>query len=50
MVRKYRAEHRAATKSPHKMVVTVAASGQFSETATVVDSGFVEGGVVEDGL
>jgi hypothetical protein len=31
------------------MVVTVAESGQLGETAPVVDSGLVEGGVVELG-
>jgi hypothetical protein len=32
------------------MIVTITKSGQLSETAPVVDSSLVEGGVVEDDL
>ena len=50
LVRTYRTEHRVATRVRTRLSVTVTESGQLNETAPVVDSGLVEGGVVEDGL
>ena len=49
LVRKYSGVP-GSDQSPHEMVVTVAESGQLGETAPVVDSGLVEGGVMEDDI
>ena len=42
LVRRYKAEHRAATRVRTRWVVTIAESGQLSETAPIVDSSLVE--------